>query len=57
MLSCGCLNKMACFHGPCAVIRKMTRVTTILIKNKQGNVRVAEPEELTPLPDGQVKLK
>ena len=56
-LLCGCLNEIACFHGPCQVIRTLTGTRRLLIENNQGNVRLAEPGELTTLPDGRVKLK
>ena len=56
-LSCGCLNEIACFHGPCDVIRTLIKSEKLLIENNQGNVRLAQPEELTTLPDGRVHLR
>ena len=57
-LSCGCLNEIACFHGPCDVIRTLTGISKkILIENNQGNVRLAQPGELTTLPDGRVQIR
>ena len=55
-LPCGCPNEIACFHGPCQVIRGLTGISKLLIENKQGNVRLANPGELTTLPDGRVQI-
>ena len=56
-LPCGCPNEIACFHGPCHVIHGLTGISKMLIENNQGNVRLAQPEELTTLPDGQVQVR
>ena len=56
-LSCGCLNEIACFHGPCDVIRTLIKSQKLLIENNQGNVRVADPGELITLPDNRVQVR
>ena len=59
-LKCSCPNEIACFHGPCQVIRTLNltgRGPRVLIENNQGNVQLAEPGELTILPDGRVQIK